>query len=376
MKLRTALLAFLVAAAIVPTWQNLRGLIDQASSRKGLFPGPEPVFVLHPKPLEPVEAEPADFIAGIQADLAAGNYDALEAKAAEYRHPGTLFRAGIPKLSRFYRAFLSGPGQAVEPSGRACDCDFSEARFDTSRQQLEAWLAAKPDSAAAHIALAKLWYGYSWNARGGRWPQDIPAEQWPKINERLAQAAHYMIDPKPEADPEVLYTAIDISAIQTPDHELNDRLYHQAIGLFPWYYPFYGQHGRYLQQNWLGKDGELDDFLYELSNSGGSDGLVAYSFVANQLLLGNQYRPDLFSNETGLDFVTTIKAYQVREERYGLRDHEWNSIFYMTIAAVTGCETGHLALVQTEGRWSPEVWGNDREFYESDLTWFHANSKY
>jgi len=334
----------------------------------------EPAFVVHPTPEISLQAEPADFFVSIKSDLAAARYDQLDAMAAEYRQPQALFVSGTPKLYRFYQAFSARKDGAPVLDPKTCSCNMPDDEFNTTREQLEAWISAFPASPTAKIALSKLWYDYAWSARGAGYSDHVTKEQWRQAGERLEKAEHYLIDPDPALDPEVLYVATNIAALRSDGYDRLNDLYDQEIRNFAWFYPYYSQHARYLQEKWFGSSEDEAAFLKKLAASG-PDGLVAYSVAAGELML-NTNRHKLFSDTTGLDFMTTINAFQVREARYGLRQYDWNTILFMTISAMQGCETGHLALVKSEGRWSPEIWRGDHGFYEADIAWFHANSQY
>jgi hypothetical protein len=371
----TFALGLILAASLWPTWQALQPLLQSAPPldphRIVIESGPS--FTLHPKPLRPVDAEPDDFYDTIQEDLDAGSYDELDRMAESYRHPDALFRGAIPKLSVFYKALIEPRSGGPTPGPEQCDCLYTDADFNTVRAQLEDWIKTRPSTLTARIALAKLWLAYSWSERGGGPNRQINEDLWRATTERLSHAEYYLIDADPSQDPEALYTATEIAALRKDGHDRIQAIYQDAIRYFPWYYPYYSQHAQYIEKKWYGQPGEVAQYLKHLSApENGIDGMLEYAYATNQLRQDTP-RNLLFKDDIGLDFGTVIAAYQVREEQYGLRDRDWNTILYLAIGAERGRDVVDLALKETNGRWSPEVWHDQHASYESDIAWYRRH---
>ena len=351
-------------------YYELRGSApDYIAYRLLTLPG-EPGFTVHPNPAEPVEREPGDFVDTIQAALKAGHYAELDAMAATYRNPRALFIGGVPKLERFYDALATfgprscgcGPGSIAAPQG-----------FTDVEQRLEAWRRANPASIAADLALANIWLASAWKVRGGGYDDTVTDAEWAEMGNRLSEAESYMIDPNPAKDPEVYYLWIEIGKLRSYDRARLDSLYQRAVAQFPDFYPYYPQRVSILETKWYGEPGELAGYLDELrSPEHGDTGQVAYSFAASRVM-GENDRGELFSH-IGLDFPSVIQAYQTRERLYGLRNHDWNAIFNMSIQALD-CQTGHVALVQIGDHWDKGIWGS-RKCFTDTVAWLHAHSAY
>ena len=132
------------------------------------------------------DTEIQQFYNQTKAQLAAQDFDALEAQSEELRSDDKRFAGGLSGVLLFYRA-LSGQsfvGNHWRDSFVVWD---SDAAFDKQREVLEAWRHAKPGSIAPQIALALLWRGYAWQARGSRFADKVPEEQWPIFEERIAK---------------------------------------------------------------------------------------------------------------------------------------------------------------------------------------------
>jgi len=362
MRLRVALLtALLIVGAPFVVWRllNFRGF------------QPEPVFVLYSTPVVKLERWAPAFADSVQAELLAGHYANLDAMAAEFRRPDALFIAGWPKLYVYYDA-LAEFARPPRPKG-SCAGMTTEPGFDEARQRLEAWRAADPGSTAAQIALTNIGLEYAWDARGCDFADKVTPEQWALAHDRQNRIENSLLDLDPNSDPEVFYLLVTNAMLWSADREQFDDFYRRAVAKFPWYLPLYGQRAVVLLPKWFGAPGEERQYLDSLRRPDqGLNGQLAYTVAASELV-SNTYPQDLFKSD-GLDFRALIHAYEVRDQQYGLRDHDWNVIFCASLWAHDGA-TANTALLQMGDRWDPMVWST-RANFDADVKWFHQNSKY
>src|SRR3954462_3082489 len=108
-----------------------------------------------------VDTEIQQFYGQTQAQLAAQDFDALEAQSGELRRDDKRFAGGVSGVLLFYRA-LSGQSLAGNHWRDPAVFNERDASFDKQRELLEAWRDAKPGSIAPQIPLALLWRGYAW----------------------------------------------------------------------------------------------------------------------------------------------------------------------------------------------------------------------
>jgi hypothetical protein len=124
------------------------------------------------------DQEEAQYQSEIAADLVQKDFDQLDKVAREARATKARFSGGVWKLFTFYEA-LSDPIVGDE----ATDADWT-----LHIENLKAWSAAHPQSAAARIALAETYIKFSYKARGSGYASTVSESGWKLQAERTALA--------------------------------------------------------------------------------------------------------------------------------------------------------------------------------------------
>ena len=99
--------------------------------------------------------------------LTAGDYAGLDRECARLRANGRELGGFMDQLSVAYEALLD---------------------FPTTRDHLDAWCAAAPESAYAHLVRGEHLIGFAWEARGSGWANTVSDEGWRLFAERLSLA--------------------------------------------------------------------------------------------------------------------------------------------------------------------------------------------
>jgi len=315
--------------------------------------------------ITPSYAMPADDDAGVfcrqvEAALSRGDFDSLEGTAQRLRNPDARFVGGNSQLYHFYTALGAYAGKE--------QFDYTSAiPLDAKRQLLERWRQAKPDSIAARIALAEMWYFAAWRARGGGYADRVQKDQWAVFRAELDRSGQLLEEVDPAADPHALWLLMEIAKGKPNARPIIDRLYAQAIGLYPGYYHYYPQHAEALQERWYGSQQDLATYVRAILRSpGGDDGEVAYSYLAFRLIPLNEERP---FEATGLSWPLVKTAYATRQRRYGLRNKDWNALFKFAVFADD--RSAALDAKQQVRSWDPHIWGN-RAAFEEAVRWVSA----
>ena len=333
-------------------------------------PAAEPIIVLHDRPEMALEDEPASFAETIRAALAAKRYDELEALAAELRDPDRRFRGGTSQITRFYEIVAE---YRTIPNETGCNEDRDPASFDDKRAQLEAWHEAMPDGPTAVVALLRLWVNAGIGSRGCGYAKDVNDEHWPKMRADFAKAQTYMAELDLDEDPVAYVEAINMGMFAGWGRRPVKALYEKAIKTFPTYYPLYAQHAMLLTQSWSGRSAELRYYLDGLrAPERGADGQIAFAFAAFRLI--HDYAQPDSTDSDGLPFPAIVAAYQAREQRYGLRPHDWKALFYFSLRAGM-CEIGHQAVQHMGTDWDSTIWSR-REDFDKDIAWYKDNTPY
>lgn len=120
----------------------------------------------------------------VAAALVQKDFDALEKMARDARERKTRFSGGVWKLYSYYVA-LSIPILGESASDEDWKFHFAN---------LKAWVEARPESAAARIALASAYEGYGNKARGSGYASSVSDDGWKVYAERYEQAASVLAD--------------------------------------------------------------------------------------------------------------------------------------------------------------------------------------
>jgi hypothetical protein len=214
-----------------------------------------------------------------------------------------------------------------------------------------------------------LWLHAAWAARGAADARDVTEGQWAKMAENIAHAREYIKTIDPDQDPVAYRTMINM-AQATSDRKKIDELYRAAIEIYPSYYDYYAQRADILQRKWFGRPGELAAYLNSLvAPERGVDGQIAYAFAAYRLR--SEYRQPGGTDSNVLHFSTIVTAYQAREQRFGLRPHDWKTLFYFALHG--GMTVSAIQAFQRMGTdWDSAIWSR-REYLDSDIAWYKTH---
>jgi hypothetical protein len=326
-----------------------------------------PLIDVHDQPEAAVETESASFVDGIRAALSDKRYADLETLAAALRDPNRRFRGGTSEITRFYEIVAEVKRL---PTDDPCSCaPLDPASFEAKKIQLEAWHTAVPEQPTSSVALSKLWIEAAWAARGSEYERDVTEEQWANMADSFAHARDYLKKIKLDQDPVVYGLMIEMSKAGS-DRKALDALYTKAIEAYPTYYDYYAQRAEMLQEKWYGRPGELAAYLASLVvPERGVDGQIAYAFAAYRLR--SDYRQQGRADSDVLRFRTIVTAYQARERRFGLRPHDWKTLFYFSLHG--GMTVSAIQAFQRMGAdWDSGIWGT-RESFDGDVAWYKAN---
>jgi hypothetical protein len=313
----------------------------------------------------PRDTEAPALCARVESALAAHEFASLDSTEMEMRDPNVRLVGGNSQLYHYYGA-LAGYSDS---SLFTCRSQFS---FDQKRQLLEQWLAVDPHSIAAHIALSHFWSNAGWTVRGDHYADKVTDRQWEILDSDLAKAKSALADIDSRTDPHLYFLLMEIARGQPDPRPVLDQLYASAVKAYPSYFHYYSQRVNMLQERWYGQPGELRTYSASLLRSpGGEMGLVAYSYVAFNLMQFNE-RSTLLQT-TGLSWPIIKSAYATREKLYGLRNRDWNVLCNLALAAGDR-DTAKGMLAKIADQWDPAVW-KDRQYFDGAVSWTMGTQK-
>jgi hypothetical protein len=311
----------------------------------------------------PRDTPVAEFCGNVESKLMKRQFEALDGLESELRDPDIRLIGGNSQLYEFYGALAAYATMGL------FSCT-SRVPFDEKRELLEQWIAAKPQSLGAHIALGQIWWNAGYQERGEGYVNSVGFFQWIGSYADLYKAKSVLANIDIHADPHGYYLLMEIAQGEfgwfTNRRGTLDNLYSEAVKAYPLYFHLYSLRAQILQVRWYGQPGELNAYEASLSTSPGGDaGSVAYSFLAYKLMQSTERSILLKTN--GLSWPLIRSGYAVRERLYGLRNRDWNALLNLAIAGVDR-ETAKAALAQIGENWDPAVW-KERSYFDYAVGW-------
>jgi hypothetical protein len=310
-----------------------------------------------PEEAQLLDPDMVSYCRGMQAALADGQFDRLEAEGRSLMSLHDRLKGGIEKLVYFYNA-ISNPGCG----GFDCRADYRP-----HVPLLQAWLNRSPRQPTAWIANAWFWEGYAWRARDCAYFASVTFDAWQTFFDRIRVARSYLDHPGLQSDPAFYLLSLSMLRDSGGTRQQIDAMFHEGHAAFPKFLRLDAQYADLLDPAWYGKDGDLGWFAETLLNDpGGEEGQMAYAAVAEEEALRIPY-PHLFL-ETGLRWDRTKPGLSLIEQKYGAANYDWNVTCYMALVAIDR-PVALDAYKHFAPLWNPAVWSNEDYFYDHALPW-------
>jgi hypothetical protein len=232
--------------------------------------------------------------------------------------------------------------------------------------ELKAWIAVRPQSITAHVALAKAYTSYAWLARGGGYGETVTAERRKRFTERIAEAKRALDESAniTPMDPEWFAEMQTIALAQSWDAERSAALFDKAVTFEPTYFYFYKYYANYLEPKWDGKPGEAAAFAKKSADGvGGPEGDFLYFHIAMVVLAASNGNVDA----SQMDWVRLQRGYQAQRDLYGIVSFDRNQFALMAWRFRDRAVAGPI-FREIGDKWSKEVWGN-RTRFETAREW-------
>jgi hypothetical protein len=293
----------------------------------------------------------------IETDLVEEKFDDLDSMAAKFRSEKTRFPGGQWKLSAYYDA-LDKP--------MLTDKDSLD-----HLAHLKHWIAQRPDSITARIALATSLHRWAWVARGNGMADSVTLEGWLLFGQRIQESQKVLEAAAKlhEHCPQWYSEMMVVGLAQNWNEAKMKEVFEQGIQFEPEYFHLYKQMANYLLPKWDGKPGDASAFAKtSADNVGGEQGDVIYFHIAT-VLIGKNGK-EFSANE--LDWPRIQRGYQTLTSQYGTTGWLKNEIAYFAYEF----RDAAVARQQFEvigGRWSRSVW-RDRERFDRARDWSQKHS--
>jgi hypothetical protein len=298
-----------------------------------------------------------DYKTEIMMDFVRKDYDALEQAARGNRSPTARFGGGSWRVWGYY------DGLAAPPTGDSATDDDWNAQIDA----LKAWVAARPESAAARIALAGAYDNFGGKARGDGYADSVSDEGWRLYDERLALAASTLVDAAKlkERDPYWFSLMFDVALAQGWSQSQAKALVDAAISFEPSYYHVYRQYANFLLPKWYGEPGDAQSFANSVSAQiGGKEGDFVYFEIATTIACG--CNSDDVSQLQPLSWPKIKEGYAAMGQLYGYSSLKTNRFAYLAVLEHDK-RAAQAAFAVIGDDWEPKVWHKQVDFLNAKV---------
>jgi len=201
--------------------------------------------------------------------LTTRDYDGLDDCLDKLRSAKKCWATGRWKLSDAYTGLV--------PADEAADAEWV-GRLAALRH----WVAAKPESVSARVALADFLTAFAWKARGAGGAGTVTDEGWQLFRQRLDESMNVLTEAGnlkakcPEFWVIKMRTALGLQY----DKPRFNAIFDEAVRFAPDYESFYFRRAIYLLPRWYGGQGEWEaDLMKSADRLGGKDGDELYARI-------------------------------------------------------------------------------------------------
>ena len=293
----------------------------------------------------------------IESDLVQEKFDNLDRMAAQYRSEKTRFTGGAWKLTAFYGAL-----------------DKPELTDKDTREHLEHlkhWIAQRPESITARVALATSLHRWAWVARGNGMADTVTAEGWRLFEERIDEslkvlkAAVNLHEQCPQWYSEMMVVGL----AQSWDAKRMEEVFEQGIQFEPGYYHLYKQYANYLLPKWDGKPGDASAYAKTVAdNVGGEQGNQVYFHIATAVIGKNGSNFGVHE----MDWPRIQRGYQSLTAQYGTTKWLKNEIAFLAWK-FHDAAFARQQFDLIDDHWERSVW-RDRERFDRARDWAQSHS--
>ncbi len=300
-----------------------------------------------------------DYISTIARMLKEEKFEELDCLADRARSTKERFPGGTWKLHELYQG-LSSPIQY--PVTHATQEDW-----DILLQRLRRWVAARPKSVTARVALGRVYWGYAGDARGNGYANSVSESGWELYGERTAEAKRILDEASALSTkcPEWYLVMQLVGQNQNWDVAQQRALYAEATKFEPGYYYYARVLANILLPKWSGEPGDTENFVQAAADRiGGDQGDILYFQVAisDAVLCGCNDNPHL-------SWERIERGFEATEKRYGVSMWNLNRIAYL--AAYFGERdpiVADKAMTRIGEQWDEETW-KTQEYFDRMKKW-------
>ena len=313
-----------------------------------------------PRDLNPEDGAPAELVVRNETRermefgrqmrdlLQAGRYDSLEHIARGLRQQRVKWPNGQWKLRSFYVQGFDGPNQETE------------THWKVFLGQLRGWVAARPTSLTAQVALGTALRGYAWHARGEGWSHEVSNPGRRLFQKRLSEADSVLRASQRLTGycPGMRASLLRVALGAGWEGSSYDSVFNAAIEAEPTYEAYYEHKAYRLLPRWYGAKGDWERFAAEAADHiGGPEGDAMYARIVWSLW---EYHENMFK-DTAASWERTSRGYQHLLRTYP-HSLELQSQYAILAAQAENRAQARLMFDRMGPRIDPAVWYSRERF--------------
>lgn len=323
-------LAVYLAVAILPiaATRTLQAQLITLPSRDGEATADEAAPVL------------SKFAQGISDDLNAERFDDLDRMADGFRRSKARVAGGAWRLKQFYTAL-----DPKEPSDEAMKAHMAH---------IEHWMAERPDSITAAVALAGSLQTWAWMARGNGVADTVTPDGWKLFAERIerSQLVLERSEKLTPMCPQWYAEMLTVGLAQGWEQKQMKAMLDRGAAFAPEYFYLYKQYANYLLPKWEGKPGDSGAFAKaEADALGGDQGDFIYFEIATVVVK----RGNGVIDAKEMDWPRIKRGAQVLETQYKTTKSTLNQYAFMAYQ-YRDLETAAPLFATIGDNWGTAVW--------------------
>jgi hypothetical protein len=288
----------------------------------------------------------------LQTDLIAEKFDSLDQIASQLRTEKTRLPGGSWQLRLFYAA-LDVPGQTEQDSTEHI-------------AHLEHWMAQRPNSITARVALATALVRWAWVARGHDYADTVTPEGARLYEERMTEAQTILDGSQkmPIMCPQWFSTMMEVVLAEGGNRDRMRKVLDDGTRFEPGYYYLYIQYANYLLPRWYGQEGDASKFARTSADAvGGNAGDILYFQIASVLI--SRPNDDFPFHE--MDWQRLQRGYQALLAQYGSTGSIENRLAFMAWKFQDSA-VAHRQFTMIGDNWNPGVW-EERSYFDRARDW-------
>jgi len=294
----------------------------------------------------------AKYKATVNEILVQEQFNQLDCLAEALRSSKVKFASGAWKLHILYEGLRAPLGHTTEED------------WKVHLQKLDHWVALKPQSITARVALASAYEAYAWDARGQGASDTVSESGWRLFGQRTDKAMQILEQASKlrKKCPEWYLTMLALALDQGWKREKAAELLNQAIAFEPDYYYYDCQYADFLSPKWYGEEGDSENFAAEIADRGGSAGDILYFHIAAYTIIRNRGVGSM-----RFFWPRVQKGYAELEKQYGVSLDAMNRLAYIATKEKDSAVASVL-FQRISDHWEEDVW-ECKSCFDSYRTW-------